>query len=82
VAFIAGDEELLPRFFALTGCGADDLRSRIAERTFLGAVLDFLLADEPSLVRFSLAADLAPEAPMLARSTLSPDATGASFFDS
>lgn len=82
VAFIAGDEDLLARFFALTGCGTDDLRSRIADRTFLGAVLDFLLADEPSLIRFASAVDLAPEAPMLARGMLSPEATDSFFFES
>ncbi|HXP96876.1 MAG TPA: DUF3572 domain-containing protein [Telmatospirillum sp.] len=81
VAFIAGDEDLLPRLFALTGCGADDLKSRIADRTFLGAVLDFLLADEPSLIRFASAVDLAPEAPMLARAVLSPDAMDMTAFD-
>jgi hypothetical protein len=70
VAFIAGNDTLLSRFLAITGCGPDDLRTRIAERAFLGAVLDFILADEPTVLHFTTAADLAPELPMLARRKL------------
>lgn len=70
VAFIIGDEKLMPRFFALTGCGPDDLRARIGEAAFLGAVLDFILADEPTLLDFAAAAELAPESLMLARGKL------------
>ena len=67
VAFIVGDEDLMPRFVALTGCGGDEIRARLAEPAFLGAVLDFLLADEPSLLSFAAAAGVAPDAPMRAR---------------
>lgn len=70
VAFIAGDEELLPRFVALTGCGADDIRSRIADDAFLGGVLDFILSDEPTLLAFAEATGLSPETPMAARARL------------
>jgi len=70
VAFIVGDEELLPRFMAITGCGADGLRERITDPAFLGGVLDFLLADEPSLMSFTTACELNPELPALARQYL------------
>lgn len=70
VAFIVGDETLMPRFFALTGCGPDDLRTRIGEGAFLGAVLDFILGDEPSLLDFAATAGLPPEVMMLAREKL------------
>lgn len=70
VAFIAADDELLPRFVALSGCGVDDIRRRIADASFLGGVLDFILADEPTLLAFVAAADLAPETPMAARAKL------------
>jgi len=70
IAFIAADEDLLPRFLALTGCGLDDLRRRIGEPGFLGGVLDFILADEPTLLLFAEATELAPEAPMAARALL------------
>lgn len=67
IAFIAGDEELMPGFLGLTGCGAEELRARLAERAFLASVLDFILADESSTLRFAETAGLAPETPMLAR---------------
>jgi len=70
IAFIAGDDELLPRFVALSGCGLDDLKARIADPRFLGGVLDFVLADEPTLLAFAQSTGLAPETPMAARAKL------------
>lgn len=70
IAFIAADEDLLPRFVALTGCGADEIKSRIHDPSFLGGVLDFILADEPTLLAFVAAEELAPETPMAARHKL------------
>ncbi len=70
LAFIAGDDDLMVRFVGLTGCDAADLRRQISDDGFLGGVLDFLLGDEPTLLAFVAAADLAPEAPMAARALL------------
>lgn len=70
IAFIAGDDELLSRFVALTGCGMDEIKSRIADPAFLGGVLDFILNDEPTLLAFVEAEQLAPETPMAARHRL------------
>lgn len=70
VAFIAADEDLLPRFVALTGSGLDEIRSRIGDPAFLGGVLDFILGDEPTLLAFVEAEQLAPETPMAARQRL------------
>ena len=70
IAFIAADEELLSSFVALTGCGLDEIKSRIGDAGFLGGVLDFILADEPTLLAFAAAEELAPETPMAARSKL------------
>ena len=70
IAFVAADEELFSRFVALTGCGLDDIKSRIGDAAFLGGVLDFILADEPTLLAFVAAEELAPETPMAARSKL------------
>ena len=61
VAFIVADDEQLSRFGQLTGCGAEDLRQRLAEPAFLGAVLDFILGDEPTTIAFAAAAGCAPE---------------------
>jgi len=70
VAFLAADDDLLPRFVALSGCGLDDIRQRITDAAFLGGVIDFILADEPTLLAFVAAAELAPETPMAARNML------------
>ncbi|GEM_PF-1473958 len=70
VAFIAADDSLLSRFVALTGCGLDDLRARIADRAFLGAVLDFLMGDEATVIAFAEHEGFPPELTMLARAKL------------
>lgn len=70
VAFIAADHDLLARFVGLTGCGLDDLRARITDRMFLGAVLDFVLGDEGTVVAFAEHEGFSPETPMLARAKL------------
>jgi len=70
LAYVACDEVLLSRFVALTGCGLDDIRARVTDNAFLAAVLDFLLADEATLLAFVGAEALAPETPMLARRLL------------
>jgi hypothetical protein len=53
LGFVAGDAELLPRFLAVTGIGASSIRQAAREPGFLAGVLDFLLAHEPSLLRFA-----------------------------
>jgi hypothetical protein len=53
LGFIAGDAELLPRFLAITGIEAASIREAAQEPGFLAGVLDFLLAHEPSLMRFA-----------------------------
>lgn len=70
IAFMAADEAMLSSFVALTGCGLDDIRARIADDGFLGAVLDFMLGDEAQLMAFVQAEGLHPETPMLARMKL------------
>lgn len=67
IAFIAGDEALMSGFLALSGCGPEELRGRLAEKGFLVAVLDYILADEASTIRFAEQEGFAPETPMLAR---------------
>ena len=70
VAFIAGDDDLLADFAALSGCGADDLRQRLAEPAFLGAVLDFILGDEATTIAFAKHEGFAPENTAQARMLL------------
>ncbi|CAM5638954.1 hypothetical protein MAUB1S_10985 [Mycolicibacterium aubagnense] len=52
LAFVAGDAELLPRFLAITGIEASSIRRAAGEPGFLAGVLQFVLAHEPTLMRF------------------------------
>lgn len=53
LAFVAADPELLPRFLAITGIEANSIRRAAAEPGFLAGVLQFILAHEPTLLRFA-----------------------------
>ncbi|CAA7614145.1 conserved hypothetical protein [Candidatus Terasakiella magnetica] len=70
IAVIVGDEDLLPRFLGMTGSGGDDLRRRIADPDFLGAVLDFVLEQDATIHQVAAAAGVAPETLLAARAQL------------
>lgn len=70
VALILADEDLLPRFLAVSGCAGEQLRERITEPDFLGAVLDFVLEQDETVHLLAAAAGMAPEAVMQARRML------------
>jgi hypothetical protein len=53
LAFVASDPELLPRFLAITGIEAGSIRRAAREPGFLAGVLQFILAHEPTLMRFA-----------------------------
>ena len=61
LAFLASDNELLPRFLALTGIEPDEIRKAAAEPGFLAGVLAFFMAHEPSLLKLADATGLKPE---------------------
>ena len=73
MAYIVADEDLLPRFVALTGCGLDELAGRIGDPAFLAGVLDFILSDDATVLAFAAHADIGPEMPAQARAKLLPD---------
>lgn len=52
LSWIASDGEMMNRFLGLTGIEPDQIRDVASEPGFLAAVLDFLLAHEPTLIRF------------------------------
>lgn len=52
LSWIAADGEMMNRFLGLTGIEPDQIRDVASEPGFLAAVLDFLLAHEPTLLRF------------------------------
>lgn len=70
LGFIASDEELLPRFLALTGMDIASLRSSAGEIGTSIAVLDFLLYDDRLILAFAKAADIKPEEVMRTRLAL------------
>jgi hypothetical protein len=53
LGFVAGDPQLLPRFLAITGIEAARIRRAAREPGFLAGVLRFVLAHEPTLMRFA-----------------------------
>lgn len=53
LGFVAADPELLPRFLAVTGIEANAIREAAREPGFLAGVLQFILAHEPTLLRFA-----------------------------
>ncbi|MBO6538593.1 MAG: DUF3572 domain-containing protein [Rhizobiaceae bacterium] len=60
LAFIASDEKLLPRFLAITGIEAADIRRAAATPGFLAGVLQFIAAHEPTLLQFAEASGHKP----------------------
>jgi hypothetical protein len=70
LARIAMAEDLLPRFLALTGLDAAELKARAGEPQLLGSVLDFILFDEALVLRLADELEVKPEAFAKARSRL------------
>lgn len=69
---IAGDATLLPRFLAITGIEASEIRRAAAEPGFLAGVLDFVLAHEPTLLALADASGVDPARFAEARQQLAP----------
>ena len=62
VGFLAGEPEYFSRFMALTGVDISDIAEISQSEAFLGAVLQFILADDSLLLSFCQAHDQQPEA--------------------
>jgi hypothetical protein len=60
LAFLAGSEDELSRFLALSGLDIGDIRDRAGDPGFLAAVLDHLLSSDALLTAFCEAEDLTP----------------------
>ena len=61
LAFLAGDEQRLGRFLALTGLGPAELKAQARTPRILAAVLDHVLQDENLLLVFATSNRIAPE---------------------
>lgn len=70
IAWLAGNDELLPIFLGASGAGVDDLRTRLDDPAFLLSVLDFLLMDEAWVVAFCQTSGHPFDAPLNARRAL------------
>lgn len=70
LAWLAGNEDLLPTFMGATGTGVDDLRQRAADPDFLASVLDFILMDDAWVTGFCDAQRLPYDALLQARQSL------------
>ena len=53
LGFVAADPELLPRFLAISGIDAGAIRQAAREPGFLAGVVQFIVAHEPTLMRFA-----------------------------
>ncbi|MFM8746423.1 MAG: DUF3572 family protein [Aestuariivirga sp.] len=60
-AFLAADPGRLVHFLDLSGIDVQSLRASLADPSFLGGLLDHLLADETLLLMFAETEDIRPE---------------------
>lgn len=70
VAWLAGNEELLPVFMGSTGLAEADFRKSLQDPEFQASVLDFLMMDDAWVISFCDAAGLRYEAVAQARAAL------------
>jgi hypothetical protein len=75
LGFLASRRAELERFLAQTGLAHADLKRQPAEPEHLVAILDFVIGHEATLLEFSRAVDLPPEATYEARRLFSHMAT-------
>lgn len=52
LAWLVGNDDLMPVFLGSTGASESDLKARASDPLFLGAVLDFVMMDDAWVVRF------------------------------
>ncbi|MGI3168020.1 DUF3572 domain-containing protein [Pseudooceanicola sp. C21-150M6] len=70
LAWLAGNEELLPVFMNASGLSETELRARAGEPELLGSVLDFLLMDDAWVIACCDARSLSYTSLMQARAAL------------
>ena len=70
LAWLVGNEDLLPVFLGATGTSEADLRARAGDPEFSASVLDFLTMDDAWVMAFCDAHGHPYEHPMMARQAL------------
>jgi len=76
LTFLAGDEDRLGRFLALTGIAPASLRAAAREPEFLLGVLDYVTGDEALLVAFANESGIDPQDAARARDALAAGEPG------
>jgi hypothetical protein len=71
LGWLAGEPELFSRFLSLTGVSPSDVRNAIDDPGFLAGLVAFLMEHEPTLLSFSTATGVTPEAVVHAHAVLS-----------
>lgn len=71
LGWLAGEPELLSRFLALTGVAPGEVREAVNDPGFLAGLVDFLMGHEPTLMAFSAATGIRPDAVVHAHAILS-----------
>ena len=79
LGWLAGEPELLSRFLALTGVAPAGVRGAMDDPGFRAGLLDFLMSHEPTLLAFSAATGIAPQAVVEAHAILSGPYAGGDF---
>ncbi|MBL4811575.1 MAG: DUF3572 domain-containing protein [Rhodobacteraceae bacterium] len=67
LAWLVGNEELLPVFLGATGADIDGLRAGAADPAILVSILDFVTMDDAWVTQFCDANDLKKSQPLEAR---------------
>lgn len=70
VAFLAGDDDRVSTFMAVSGISLDALRRSVGDKAMLAGILDYILANESLLLEFAENAGITPESVMRARQAL------------
>lgn len=70
LAWLAGNDEILPVFLGSSGASMSDLRAGAEDPAFLAAILEFLTMDDAWVTAFCDNAGLPYDAPMRARAAL------------
>lgn len=71
LAWLVGNDELLPVFLGSTGASAEDLRTAARDRALMVSILDFLLLDDSWIMAFCDENAVPYEHPVQARAVLS-----------
>ena len=79
LGWLAGEPDLLSRFLALTGVSPVEVRNAVNDPGFLAGLVDFLMSHEPTLLAFSEATGIRPEAVVHAHAVLSGPNDGGDF---